>query len=324
MAFHGICTVVNDSCLVFILKILFFVDISQNLNILVSGNVFCEDYVMDNTSIIAANFNEPVLTGNLRNVGLGANAAQNTVTPKETASNDTVELSEQSLQASQANTETTPVEEEVSEETTAGIAQNESEMDTGTQLENEFFAANGVSEDEGTTTNETITAVPSETPSPAVPGIETEGIPGTAGGILIGGGGGEGPLPGALTPEEAIITGEAPLTGETETEYVSPVQTTEGSVVNEPESTLESPVPAAQEVPEELLPEPSQLEEQIFEIERINELLNNASGQAGTGPAVEVQQAAEPEQYQEQVLLQTLGTQIAQAVPPPSIISVLG
>jgi len=280
---------------------------------------------MDNTSIIAANFNDPVLTGNLRTIGLVANAAQNTVTAEETASNDTVELSEQSRQASQANTETTPIAAELSEETTAGIAQNESETETGTQLENEFFAANGVPENERTTTNETITAVPSETPSPAVPGIETEGNLGTAAENLIGGGGGEGPLPAVITTEEeTTIAAEAPLTEETEAETPPVAQTTEGSVVNEPERTLEAPVPAAEEVPEELLPEPSQLEEQIFEIERINELLNSAAGQSGAGPAVEVQRAAEPEQYQEQVLLQTLGTQIAQAVPPPSIISVLG
>jgi hypothetical protein len=96
-------------------------------------------------------------------------------------------------------------------------------------------------------------------------------------------------------------------------------QTTEGAVENTAE-----PVPAPET--ENLEAEtPAPLEEQANQVAQINNILNNNTNQLVVGPVnTETNPTEETSLNQQQILLQNIGSQLAQVIPPASVISVVG
>jgi hypothetical protein len=68
---------------------------------------------------------------------------------------------------------------------------------------------------------------------------------------------------------------------------------------------------------------PTPVEIQANQVSQINEILANANGFPANSPVTDVDRAIEPTQYQQQVLLQNVGTQLAQVAPPSNVISLL-
>lgn len=130
----------------------------------------------------------------------------------------------------------------------------------------------------------------------------------------------ENVIPAAETGETVLET--EPPAPEATPLTVAPPQTAEGTVMREPQPT-EEPVTEAPETP-------PPIEAQAEELTRLNETLNISSGAtAPTGEnavnaANNSEIAPESQRNEQQVLLQNVGSQLAQAAPLPSIISVLG
>jgi hypothetical protein len=103
------------------------------------------------------------------------------------------------------------------------------------------------------------------------------------------------------------------------TNDVSPLRTTEGTVEIEPQFRQD----------EETLPqEPTPLEVQSQEIERINEIFNNrnANSTANGNNNQEIKNEISPDapRNEQPIQLQNVGSQLAQVIPPASIVSVIG
>jgi hypothetical protein len=96
-------------------------------------------------------------------------------------------------------------------------------------------------------------------------------------------------------------------------------QTTEGAVVNTAEPV---PAPETENVTAET---PAPLEEQANQLTRINNIVNNNTNGLVVGPAnAETNPTEEAARNQQQILLQNVGSQLAQVIPPASVISVIG
>lgn len=95
------------------------------------------------------------------------------------------------------------------------------------------------------------------------------------------------------------------------------------------ESTAEGTVEPRPVNPRTPPPTPEQetgitLEEQATDLQRLNSILNSANGVPSETPPNATEQAGETRQYNQQVLLQNVTTQLAQTVPPANVVSVLG
>lgn len=96
-------------------------------------------------------------------------------------------------------------------------------------------------------------------------------------------------------------------------------QPTEGAGVN---TTEPVPIPETENVTEET---PDPLEEQANQLTRINNIFNNNTNGLVVGPAnAETNPTEEAARNQQQILLQNVGSQLAQVIPPASVISVIG
>jgi hypothetical protein len=118
------------------------------------------------------------------------------------------------------------------------------------------------------------------------------------------------------------IIGAFATTIETETTEVTGTtspRTTIGTVENEtePEAGVEN---LAEENPTET---PIPVEIQANQVSQINGILANANGFPANSPVTDVDRALEPTQYWQQLLLQNVGTQLAQVAPPSNVISLL-
>jgi hypothetical protein len=126
----------------------------------------------------------------------------------------------------------------------------------------------------------------------------------------------------------AIAENENELQGRNEKPQApSSLNAVEGTVQKEPTQTegAVNPPPEAQTANLRTGPQPN-INENAPNMNGtvMNENVKNRYGITGTAPVTETQIAAQPARYQENMLLQTVGTQIAQAAPPANIISVLG
>lgn len=117
---------------------------------------------------------------------------------------------------------------------------------------------------------------------------------------------------------------------------LNPTQSTTTNLVNaatvEPTTDVNKPNPVTEIVNEEKnisMPNPNTIEGQAKELNQFNTLFNISNGLPNNSPdnsinSSDVVQAQQPAQYSQQMLLQNLSSQLAQTVPPASIISVVG
>jgi len=63
---------------------------------------------------------------------------------------------------------------------------------------------------------------------------------------------------------------------------------------------------------------------QADRLRALDSSLSNTNGQPSESPVTDVDRAQETSQFQEQLLLQNVGSQLAQTVPPASVVSILG
>lgn len=310
---------------------------------------------MANTPFVSANLSDAVSLQNLRTIGLVADAnetspaaaALNEVPEENNNANDLVELSQESRDLARTNepenttayTTANRAEQVAAEERAAAAAGNEENLLSNTEIENEeaglnvpetlLTATGTVTEEIEVGATQPLTAAETETAQPTEEILTTaEEREAEVTAVFA---------PAVTTTPETEELGaqpvetEAAVTTEAETEVetaaaleaeaaTAAAQTAEGTIPPEPVVTLET-APAEEAVAEA----PAPIEEQAEDLTRLNEVLNNVNGLAGTAPVTGTEQgAAENVQNEQQVLLQNVGTQLAQAVPPPSIISVLG
>jgi hypothetical protein len=111
------------------------------------------------------------------------------------------------------------------------------------------------------------------------------------------------------TPEPAAEPAAPETVVETETEAGPPPETEAGAVEEIETSPAETP---------------GTLEFETEQLAQVNAILNNATGLAPAAAAAEIDIAPESPRNEQQTLLQNVGSQMAQAIPPSSIISLLG
>ncbi|MCP5103175.1 MAG: hypothetical protein GY950_07350 [bacterium] len=133
--------------------------------------------------------------------------------------------------------------------------------------------------------------------------------------------------PAAAAENEPEVAVEALETEAAEAALNAPVNTAAQTVENvanveRPVTTETVPAGEPETVPEE--PPVRTLEEQANELSQINNILNTTNGLT-VGPAeIEPNSAEDTSRNQQQILLQNVGSQLAQVIPPASVISVLG
>ncbi len=69
---------------------------------------------------------------------------------------------------------------------------------------------------------------------------------------------------------------------------------------------------------------PQDLQSQADRLRELGGSLTTATGQPAESPVTDVDRAQETNQFREQVLLQSVSSQLAQTVPPASVVSILG
>lgn len=262
---------------------------------------------IENTAFVASTFNDIQSFGNLRSGALlrqSSEDARNLV--------DQLELSPESLQLAQQNDNLVPTEE-----TVPGIAENDSE--TGFNLESDVTTNTPASDllaavnAEANESPESTGAVPAGTA--ATPPADLEAAPTVPEPAPIPTPGIETTLAGFAASESEQATAAA-RAAEAEAPPSPAVEsTTLGSV--EAGQPAAPPAPAENETA-------VALEEQTNDVQRINSFLNSINGTPRETPASPAEPAVQAEQYQQQVLLQNVGTQLAQTVPPANVVSVLG
>lgn len=309
---------------------------------------------MANTPFVSANFDDAITLQNLRTIGLVADANEtspaaatlNEVPEENQATDDSVEISRESRELARTdepeNTTTDAnirAEQAAAEERAAATAGNEGELLANTDIGNEeagLDVAETLLTETGSVTEEIGAAEPvqdseseprlfqpDEDTLAAAEELETEEPTEIASAFTT-----TSETDGLTArPEEteSAVTAEA----QTESEIAAALetraattaaQTAEGTVPPEPVATVENAEPE-----EAVVETTAPIEEQAEELTRLNEVLNNINGLAGTAPVTGTEQeSAENVRSQQQLLLQNVGTQLAQAVPPPSIISILG
>jgi hypothetical protein len=132
------------------------------------------------------------------------------------------------------------------------------------------------------------------------------------------------PPPGVEVPEELTVTSQ----GEEEAQINPFFGSNETGVT--PSLTLDTDTGQTEEVgavqanEAESFGEENSFEAQAERAIAVNEEVNTNIGLPADTPATDGDRAQQVGQFQERLLLQNVGTQLAQAVPPASIISVLG
>ena len=275
---------------------------------------------MENGALLAMNLNETVGIGpfNSPPPSFPQEESENLPIGNTDTENDVVELSRESLQISRENAAVNPP-----------VELEENLLETAVATEEEFpveapdrFLNAGMEDTLETETNpvgipggdETNLVVETETIAAGVT-APTENTPLTVGNEETE------PTPLPTQPLEGEIATELELeraaaeTPPPETP-VAPL-TAEGTVVREPEARPETAIPEETTTP---------LETQADELARSNEALSRTNQfVVGPTPANESSDVSpETPRNEQQVLLQNVGSQLAQVIPPASVISVLG
>ena len=272
---------------------------------------------MDNSGVLALNINEYYLLENLRD-SRGINPRPEPAAPREQQV-DVVEFSRQALQLSRAVEN--PPEVRINPATgaeAAALEQERQQFQAGIPevsangipgVNEDVYPVNG-SQQTGAG-EEQINVAPGLTPgteaaaAPDLATLVTPDVPLAT----------ETPAAPATTDEYLMDRLNTAVT-DTLQSYVSSVPSTaEGMVIRETEISL---TPENRGETERLAAAAAMEEANL--LTRTNDILANGNPAAtGAGAAW----ATEIAQYQEQVLLQAVGTQLAQAVPPSSIFSLL-
>jgi hypothetical protein len=272
---------------------------------------------MENGAIAAANFNEVVGIGPLNAQPAALRQeTENQNLPVEDRETDVVQLSQESLLLARENAAENPTVETDEELALTAAENQEVGVVTSTAEAPETAAedtqANEINPIVDTGEFETNLAVETETTAAGVnPTAAAETAAGAEETQLA-------QQPVTATEEQIITELEAErAAAETPpTPTVPPVspQTAEGTVVREPEFSPE----AAAETPE------VQQETLADETARNNEALNRENQVPGGTNPENSELSPETSRNEQQILLQNVGSQLAQVVPNASIISVLG
>jgi len=282
---------------------------------------------MDNFGLLGANLADPTLIGTLRGPGVEnqpvADKEENSTI--ETFGNngtDVVEFSSESLQLSRL------ADNPQAQQAAAGIPETDNSTDENpnpnTNLTTTPFEVSNNSEpfnlgdlNTGVSTLDNqlgiSPAVASTTQATGPGGSVNIGPPGIEVGVVQDS---QGELESVAfaTPTEL---GTTSVDNTAAASFVNPGNTTEtGAVANqqpEPEANEAGRIPTIQE--------------QANQLQDLNNSLNRANSpnsQPSDSPVTDVERAQQPAQFQDNLLLQNVGSQLAQTVPPASIVSILG
>jgi hypothetical protein len=275
---------------------------------------------MENGAIAAANLNEIVGIGPLNSQPAAFRQdteAENENLPVENRENDVVELSPESLLLARENAAENPLVETDEEFALTAAENQEVGVVTSTAEAPETVAEDTLANETNPIVEtggefETNLAVETET---AAAGVNTPAAVESTAGVE------ENQLaqqPITATEEQIVTELEAERAAAEipPTPTVPPVspQTAEGAVVREPEFSPETAVETP-EVQEEIPAD---------ETARANEALNRENQVPGGTNPENSELSPETSRNEQQILLQNVGSQLAQVVPNASIISVLG
>ncbi|MCP5053798.1 MAG: hypothetical protein GY940_41915 [bacterium] len=284
---------------------------------------------MEEATALAATVNDANLFGGLRAPGLQQDRTDLLTPPEEENDNsenprsDVLELSSESLQLSLVEAS------EAEQRGVGGIGESDdnTESNPDSLLQNLTTPIGELLQEEQPAAGALLQeAQEAENATPPI--LATEPVTtGQTGGIIT-----ETPATGDLgveVPNEVLTTTENTAEeginpfagGEVENLVIRPGETT--SLEPEPE-TAENVGATGGQGPEIPSGDENTIETQAARLTDVNTAANTASGIPADTPATGADRAQQLGQSQEQLLLQNVGTQLAQTVPPASIISVLG
>jgi hypothetical protein len=285
---------------------------------------------MDNSAIMSGTFNEPGITGLVRPPEPRPQTKD--VVARQSEKNggvDIVELSGESIQLTRA-----AAQNQTEQAAPAGIAQNDNNPQSNPESNNfNISTLRGILttiEESGTTTTGTAA-----TDAILNPGATTQTDLNTLRQAELVGG---TPQTDLNIPKQAEPVSSAnPPAQETN---ATTLDTTKPAPTGSTASTIETPTERAQAPANaeanKLENEKSEgnrntLEGEANELTKFNTVFNISNGlqtnntqSSNTMNTSDVVQAQQPSQYSQQMLLQNLSSQIAQTVPPASVISVVG
>jgi len=283
---------------------------------------------MDNFGLLGANLADPNLIGTLRGPAVENQPAPNkqensTIETFGNNGTDVVEFSSESMQLSRL------ADNPQAQQAAAGIPETDNSTDENpnpnTNLTTTPFEVSNNSEpfnlgdlNTGVSTLDNRLGI-----SPAV--AATTQATGPGGSVNIGPPGievgvvqdtqGELESVAFATPTELSTTS---VDNTAASAFVNPVNTPQTGALNanqqpEPEGNEATRIPTIQE-------QANQLQDLNNSLNRAN----NPNSQPSDSPVTDVQRAQQPSQFQDKLLLQNVSSQLAQTVPPASIVSILG
>jgi hypothetical protein len=268
---------------------------------------------MDNAVILGTNGDDLNAIETLRRDAINANENENgneNNTALQTGETDSVELSEESVILSGLNTDNLTLGQ-LSDPLTRAVEDTSLETETANRIPE---AAEANPENTIINVNPELTETLAAANEPET-GTEIN-VPAGTTGITAA----EEIVTGAVetleaAEEEANITTERPEN----VPFTSRTEETAAGLVEETRET--EPLEEAENLPEETA---VPLEVQANRLSQLNAALNNANTFTEGAAVTNTEGAPEAQQNEQQTLLQNVGSQLAQVIPPSSILSVVG